>query len=78
MVATLWSCTILENAELWECKHKGKVKTERCRIREDCKCLPAINVCLLSCFSTCEVAEEVEGEGEAGGLRVEHGRLRMT
>lgn len=42
MVATPWSCTILENAEL------------------------------------CEVVEEVEGEGEAGGLRVEHGRLRMT
>lgn len=27
---------------------------------------------------TCEVVDEVEGEGEAGGLRVEQGRLRMT
>lgn len=31
-----------------------------------------------TCSSTCEVVEEVEGEGEAGGLRVEHGRLRIT
>lgn len=31
-----------------------------------------------SCSSTCEVVEEVDGEGEAGGLRVEHGRLRVT
>lgn len=78
MVATLWSCTILENAELWECGHGGKVRTERCRIREDSKRLPATRVRLLSRFSTCEVAEEVEGEGEAGGLSAEHGRLRMT
>lgn len=31
-----------------------------------------------ACSGTCEVVEEVEGEGEAGGLRVEHGRLSMT
>lgn len=31
-----------------------------------------------ACSTTCEVVEEVEGEGEAGGLRVEHGRLRVT
>lgn len=28
--------------------------------------------------STCDVVEEVEGEGEAGGLRIEHGKLRIT
>lgn len=27
---------------------------------------------------TCEVVEEVEGEGDAGGLRVEQGKLRVT
>lgn len=32
--------------------------------------------CVVS--TTCEVVEEVEGDGEAGGLRVEHGRLSMT
>lgn len=30
------------------------------------------------CYSTCDVVEEVEGEGEAGGLRIEHGKLRIT
>jgi len=33
---------------------------------------------LYGASGTCEVVEEVEGEGEAGGLRVEHGRLRTT
>lgn len=28
--------------------------------------------------STCDVVEEVEGEGDAGGLRVEQGKLRIT
>lgn len=53
------------NVNIW------KMKPERHRIYEDCHCLTA-------CSSTCEVVEEVEGEGEAGGLSVEQGRLRMT
>lgn len=52
-----------------------KMKPVRQRIYEDCQCLV---LCLTACFSTCEVVDEVEGEGEAGGLRVEQGRLRMT
>lgn len=28
MVATPWSCTILENAELWECNERGEDEDE--------------------------------------------------
>lgn len=37
-----------------------------------------LGLVLQAACGTWEVVEEVEGEGEAGGLRVEQGRLRVT
>lgn len=70
MVATPWSCTMLENAELCGCNNqkRGDVETV----------VETVVLYIPDCSSTCEVVEEVDGEGEAGGLRVEHGKLRVT
>lgn len=79
MVATPWSCTMLENAELCGCNNqkRGDVETkEEENVRN--RCFTLFVLYSLDGSSTWEVVEEVDGEGEAGGLRVEHGKLRVT
>lgn len=67
MLAKPWSWTMLENAEPWE-----DDKQPTSGLDDELTCI------YLSDPGTCEVVEEVEGDGEAGGLRVEQGRLRTT
>ncbi len=42
------------------------------------KCFVLKDLKLLSFCLTCEVAEDTEGEGEAGGVSRLQGRLRVT
>lgn len=80
MVATPWSCTMLENAELCgsNSQKRGEVDTKEEEEKLRNRCFAIFVLCIPDCSSTCEVVEEVDGEGEAGGLRVEHGKLRVT